>query len=81
VKSPAKLQQKLLQVLKGTPALHVMPNPKRPWNDLDLYEVAFIVQDFVNNNPDVIECDPLKDWLEEYTFFKADHKGGFPYTH
>jgi hypothetical protein len=53
-----------------------MPNPNIPWNDLDLKEVAFIVQDFVNNNPEVIECDPLKDWLEEYTFFKADHKGG-----
>lgn len=76
MKDPAKLQQKLLQVLRGTPALHVMPNPNIPWNDLDLKEVAFIVQDFVNNNPEVIECDPLKDWLEEYTFFKADHKGG-----
>jgi hypothetical protein len=53
-----------------------MPNPELPWNDLDFKEVAFIVQDFVNQNPAVIECDPLKDWLEEYTFFKADHKGG-----
>lgn len=76
MKSPAKLQQKLLQVLRGTPALHVMPNPETPWNDLDLKEVAFIVQDFVNGNPEVIECDPLKDWLEEYTFFKADHRDG-----
>jgi hypothetical protein len=53
-----------------------MPNPETPWNDLDLKEVAFIVQDFVNGNPEVIECDPLKDWLEEYTFFKADHRDG-----
>jgi len=74
VKSPAKLQEKLLQLLKGTPALHVMPNPELPWNDLDFKEVAWIVQDFVNNNESVIECDPLKDWLEEYKFFVADRK-------
>jgi len=74
VKSPAKLQQKLLQLLRGTPALHVMPNPESPWNDLDLKEVAWIVQDFVDNNESVIECDPLKDWLEEYKFFRADTK-------
>lgn len=74
MKSPAKLQQKLLQLLRGTPALHVMPHPEVPWNDLDFKEVAFIVQDFVNQNPEVIECDPLKDWLEEYTFYKADTK-------
>ena len=76
MKSPTKLQQKLLQVLQGTPALYVMPDTATPWNDLELDEVASIVQDFVNNNPEVIECDPLKDWIEEYTFFKADHKGG-----
>ena len=74
MKSPAKLQQKLLQLLRGTPALHVMPNPESPWNDLDLKEVAWIVQDFVDNNESVIECDPLKDWLEEYKFFRADTK-------
>ncbi len=74
MKNPAKLQQKLLQVLKGTPALHVMPNPNIPWNDLDLKEVAFIVQDFVNQNPDVIEGDPLKEWLEEYRFYAADKR-------
>ena len=74
MKSPAKLQQKLLELLRGTPALHVMPNPESPWNDLDLKEVAWIVQDFVDNNESVIECDPLKDWLEEYKFFRADTK-------
>ena len=74
MKSPAKLQQKLLQLLKGTPALHVMPNPELPWNDLDFKEVAFIVQDFVNQNPDVIECDPLREWLDEYRFYAVDKR-------
>jgi hypothetical protein len=72
VKNPQKLQEKLLQLLKGTPALHVMPNPNLPWNDLDFKEVAWVVQDFVNLNDSVIECDPLKDWLEEYKFYQAD---------
>jgi hypothetical protein len=51
-----------------------MPSPSLPWNDLDFKEVAWIVQDFVNNNSEVIECDPLKEWLEEYVFFIADRK-------
>lgn len=74
MKSPQKLQEKLLSLLKGVPALHVMPNPKLPWGELELREVAHIVKNFVDQNPDVIECDPLKDWLEEYRFFEADFK-------
>jgi hypothetical protein len=53
-----------------------MPNPAIAWNDLELKEVAWSVQDFVNQNDSVIECDPLKDWLEEYRFYRADRKGG-----
>jgi hypothetical protein len=53
-----------------------MPNPNAPWNDLELKEVAWIVQDFVNANLDVVESDPLKDWIEEYRFYCADRKGG-----
>ncbi len=74
MKDPSKLQAKLLQLLKGTPALHVMPSPELPWNDLDFKEVAWIVQDFVNGNESVIEYDPLKDWLEEYKFYRADNR-------
>jgi hypothetical protein len=51
-----------------------MPNPELPWNDLDFKEVAFIVQDFVNQNPDVIECDPLREWLDEYRFYAVDKR-------
>jgi hypothetical protein len=51
-----------------------MPNPELPWNDLDFKEVAWIVKDFVNQNPEVIEGDELQEWLEEYTFFTADRK-------
>lgn len=74
MKSPLKLQEKLRSLLKGTPALRILPPASGTWNDWDLEEVAWIVQDFVNQNPDVIECDPLKDWLEEYKFYQADKK-------
>lgn len=76
MKNPAKLQEKLLKLLKGTPALKIFPPSRGLWTDLDFWEVSWIVQDFVNANPDVIECDPLKDWLEEYRFYQADRKGG-----
>ena len=72
MKSPAKLQQKLLTLLKGTPALNIFPPSLGPWSERDFLEVAWIVRDFVNQNPEVIECDPLKEWLEEYEFYRAD---------
>jgi len=71
-----KLQEKLVQLLKGTPALNILPPYQSPWTDLELKEVAWVVQDFVNQSSDVTNSDPLKDWLEEYRFFLADRKGG-----
>ena len=76
MKSPMKLQEKLVQLLRGTPALNVLPSHQLPWNDLELKEVAWVVQDFVNQSSDVTNSDPLKDWLEEYRFFLADRKDG-----
>jgi len=38
-------------------------------------EIAWVVQDYVNNTYGVIEDDNrLKDWLEEYKFFLASRK-------
>lgn len=73
MKSPLKLQHKLQALLKGS-KLHVGFDFDKPWDDLILREVAWVVEDFVNHSPDVIECDPLKDWIEEYKFFIADRK-------
>lgn len=73
MKNPRKLQEKLVQVLKGVPKLHVFPNLDRPWNDLELKEVAWIVQDHIVQNDSVIESDdPLREWLEEYKFFESE---------
>ena len=76
MKSPSSLQERLLSVLPSTkPPLRLAANPKRPWSDLDLDEVAWVVQDYVNQNPEVIEDDNrLKDWLDSYKFHRATRK-------
>lgn len=74
MKDPVKLQEKLVKILRHTPALRIFPNYQKPWNEFEFAEVASIVQDFVNQNNAVIECDPMKDWLEEYRFFRADRR-------
>ena len=72
MKNPIKLQEKLVHLLRGTPALKVFPNYERPWNDMEFREVAWIVQDFINQNPEVGGYDSLRDWLDEYYFLRAD---------
>ena len=72
MKDPTKLQRKLEAILMGTPALNIMPPSVGHWTNEELAEVASIVQNFVNQSNEVIEGDPLKDWVEEYKFFAAD---------
>lgn len=73
MKSAAKLQSKLRSLLSNS-KLHVFFDFDKPWDDLVLHEVAWVVEDHVNHNPEFIECDPLKDWIEEYKFYIADFK-------
>lgn len=73
MKSPAKMQQKLLSLLRNTPVHLQLPD--RQWNEIELREAAFIVRDFVNRSDSVIESeDPLREWVEEYMFFSTDRK-------
>lgn len=76
MKNPAKLQSKLLAALSTTPALKIVPPTGRCWEPNEFDGVAWVVQDFVNQNDEVIDCDPLREWLDEYRFFLADQKGG-----
>lgn len=77
MKSPQKLQEKLLALLKGSAKYpKITPPANGHWSIDDLAAVAWVVQDFVNRNDEVIECDPIKDWLEEYKFFAASRKVG-----
>jgi hypothetical protein len=74
VKNRYSLQTKLEKVLQGTPALKILP-PSSVWSEADLAEVAWIVEDFVNQNPEVVEDDNrLKDWLDEYKFYRTAFK-------
>ena len=71
MKSRFNLQTKLEQLLKGarTPRLGPMPSI---WTDQDLHDVAWVIQDYVNNTYEVIEDDNgLRDWLDEYKFYRS----------
>ena len=73
MKSPHKLQQKLVPLLRNT-HLHIQFPYDRPWTDLELKDIASVVQDYVNRDPEVINSSPLKDWIDEYRFYRVDLK-------
>jgi hypothetical protein len=72
VKDPKKLQEKLTPLLKGS-KLKVGFNLSRPLSDLELCEIAWVVEDHVARNTDSHECELLADWLDSYRFYA---KGG-----
>ena len=74
MKDPIKLQRKLKHLLSKS-KLNINYDFDKPWDDLILKEVAWVVQDHANRNPEVIEDDNgLRDWIDEYKFFIADFK-------
>lgn len=70
MKDPSKLQEKLREVLKRHSNLKLCfeDHPSREV----LKDIAWVVQDFVNNSGDVTNDDPLHEWLEEYYFFSQE---------
>ena len=74
MKDPTKLQQKLKSLLSKS-KLHISFDFDKPWDDLVLKEVAWVVQDHVNHSSEVVEDNNgLRDWLDEYRFFLASRK-------
>lgn len=69
MKDTQKLQLKLQSLLKDHPKLRI--GSKYPWNNLEFKEIAWVVQDYVNNSGDVTNDDPLQQWLEEYLFYSS----------
>lgn len=67
MKDPAKLQQKLIAALRQHSELKL--NLHLPCSDTEFSEIAWVVQDYVNQNGDVTNDDPLHAWLEEYQFY------------
>ncbi len=73
MKDPKKLQEKLVALLRNS-KLHIQFPYDRPWTDLELKDIASVVQDYVNRDPEVINSSPLKDWIDEYRFYRVDLK-------
>jgi hypothetical protein len=73
VKSPHKLQQKLVELLRNS-RLHIQFPYDRPWTDLELRDIAGVVEDYVNRDPEVINSNPIHDWLDEWRFYNTSLK-------
>ena len=74
MKTLTKLQQKLKSLLSKS-KLRIGFDFDKPWDDLILKEVAWVVQDHVNHSSEVVEDNNgLRDWLDEYRFFLASRK-------
>jgi hypothetical protein len=72
MKDSQKLQKKLREVLRNKPNIRV--SLPAIWTEEQFKEVAWIIQDYVNQSGDVTNDDPLQEWLEEYHFFLAQSK-------
>jgi hypothetical protein len=72
MKSSEKLKEKLRYLLRGYSGVKVRSS--WPWNDLEFREIAWVVQDYVNNSGEVVNEDPLHEWVEEYNFFRSETK-------
>jgi len=76
VKDPIKLQHKLLALLKTNSKYpRVNPPANGHWSSDDLAAVAWVMQDYVNLNDEVVDSDdPLRQWLDEFKFYLAENK-------
>lgn len=71
MKSPLKLQSKLRSILSGRSDIHLWI-PLLPWTEKEMVEAAWVVEAFLHRQNNVVDCDPLEEWLEEYLFYIAD---------
>jgi hypothetical protein len=72
MKDSAKLQEKLNSLLKGRHNFRAFC--QWPWNDLEFREIALMVKAYVERNGEVVNDDPLSEWLEEYHFYYSEVK-------
>lgn len=69
MKSSQRLKEKLHGIL---PDKVDLAGCNWPWTDSELEGIAKDVQRYLNQSGDVINEDPLIDWLEEYKFFLSE---------
>jgi hypothetical protein len=66
-----KLQEKLRSALKGCRGLNIQVSEK-PWDEGELKDAAWIVDAYLQSQDCVLDGDdPLRTWLEEYSFYSA----------
>lgn len=70
MKDPLKLQEKLRGILKGKSDIKVPLHST--WSEEQLKYAAQTVQNYVYQSGEVINDDPLHEWLEEYYFFLSE---------
>jgi hypothetical protein len=75
VKDPQKLQEKLAFLLRES-QLKVGFNLSRPLDDLQLREIAWVVEDYVARNADSHECELFSEWIDSYKFYAKSAKVG-----
>lgn len=68
MKDSLKLQRKLSLLLPKYPGLRLKPgNP--PWTPSEFRRISSEVNLYATQSGEVVNDDPLYDWLEEYQFF------------
>lgn len=72
MKSAIDLQRKLREALKHQASLKISLN--LPCTEEEFKQVAWVVVDYVNQNGDVTNDDPLHNWVEEYLFFLSQDR-------
>jgi len=68
MKDPLRIQKKLFRLTRGKSGLSI-GDQQPPWSEREFSEKAWVVRDYVENSGEVINDDPLQEWLEEYHFF------------
>lgn len=69
MKSSQKLKEKLRRILLARASLDAY---SWPCTDSELDAVARSIENHLNQSGDVLNEDPLIEWLEEYKFFLSE---------
>lgn len=75
MKDSTKLQSKLYKILPKYPGLRLNLTVP-PWSDREFYETSWVVEKYIQQSGEVINDDPLQEWLEEYQFFLSQKTSG-----
>jgi hypothetical protein len=67
-------------VMMTDPLLFGRRLPPPPWNDEQWYTLLALVEWVVNTSDDVVEEDPLKDWLDAYRFWLENTRRNSRFT-